>query len=47
MTKGKKIALISIGVIVIAFGIYFFIANSKGKLNKKQKEDRLFAFNRN
>ena len=46
MTKGKKIVLISIGVLIIAFGVYFFIASSKGKLNKKQKEDRIFEFNR-
>jgi uncharacterized membrane protein len=40
MSKGTKIALITLGALVIGVGIYMIISKNKNKSGNKEKDDR-------
>ncbi len=40
MSKGTKIALITLGALVIGVGVYMLISKSKNKSGNKEKDDR-------
>jgi hypothetical protein len=40
MTRGTKIALISLGLLVVGVGVYMVVSNNKKKSGNKQKDDR-------
>lgn len=40
MTKGTKIALISLGVLIVGVGVYMVVSNNRKKSGNKQKDDR-------
>lgn len=47
MTKGTKIALITIGALVLGVGIYMLVTRNKYKSGNKEKDNRVVNFNRN
>ena len=40
MSKGTKIALITLGVLVVGVGVYMLISKNKTKSGNKEKDDR-------
>jgi len=40
MSKGTKIALITLGALVIGVGVYMIISKNKNKSGNKEKDDR-------
>ena len=40
MTKGTKIALITLGVLAVGVGIYMYVSKSKTKSGNKEKDDK-------
>jgi hypothetical protein len=40
MTKGTKIALITLGVLIVGVGVYMAISKNKTKSGNKEKDDR-------
>jgi hypothetical protein len=46
MSKGTKIALITLGVLVVGVGVYMLISKSKNKSGNKEKDDRTIVINR-
>jgi hypothetical protein len=46
MSKGTKIALISLGVLVLGVGVYMLISKSKNKSGNQEKDDRTIVIKR-
>lgn len=46
MSKGTKIALITLGVLVVGVGIYMVISKNKNKSGNKEKDDRKIVIKR-
>jgi hypothetical protein len=40
MSKGTKIALITLGALVVGVGVYMIISKNKNKSGNKEKDDR-------
>ncbi len=40
MSKGTKIALITLGVLIVGVGVYMVISKNKTKSGNKEKDDR-------
>ena len=46
MTKGTKIALITIGDLVVGVGVYMLVTSNKYKSGNKEKDNRIVNYNR-
>ena len=40
MTKGTKIALVSLGLLAVGVGVYIVVSNRRKKSGNKQKDER-------
>lgn len=46
MSKGTKIALITLGVLVVGVGIYMLVSHNRTKSGNKEKDDRKVVISR-
>jgi len=46
MSKGTKIALITLGVLVLGVGVYMLISTNKNKSGNAEKDDRKIVIKR-
>jgi hypothetical protein len=46
MSKGTKIALITLGALIVGVGVYMVISKNKTKSGNKEKDDRKVVITR-